>query len=185
MCTPVSFTTAQHNDTAVREMAPDASRCPADVRMSESGKRISTCSHEARYVIIYACSKSNEQSLRYSHFFGSSSERIALYNLTTARVTPQTLRFYHAALFARFVRSSHISNHHFHTRRKVFSLRYGLHIYTYCLILVFEMFRLNFVCPHAELRCLLQPRHPQLSVLSLLLSLMMMDRQTSHYHDSS
>ena len=36
-------------------------------------------SHEARYVVIYACSKYNEQSLRYSHFLGSSTERIALY----------------------------------------------------------------------------------------------------------
>ena len=36
-------------------------------------------SHEARYVVIYACSKSNEYSLRYSHFLGSSTERITLY----------------------------------------------------------------------------------------------------------
>ena len=36
-------------------------------------------SHEARYVVIYACSKSNEQSLRYSHFLGSSTGRITLY----------------------------------------------------------------------------------------------------------
>ena len=33
--TPFSFTTAQHNDTAMRDMAPDASRCPDDVRMSQ------------------------------------------------------------------------------------------------------------------------------------------------------
>ena len=38
-------------------------------------------SHEARYVVIYACSKSNEQSLIYSHFLGSSTERITLYIL--------------------------------------------------------------------------------------------------------
>ena len=37
------FTTAQHNDTAVRDMAPDASRCPNEVRMSESGRQVSTC----------------------------------------------------------------------------------------------------------------------------------------------
>ena len=43
LCTPFSFTTAQHNDTAVRDMAPGASRCPDDVRMSESGKQVSTC----------------------------------------------------------------------------------------------------------------------------------------------
>ena len=42
-CTPFSFTAAQHNDTAVRDMAPDVSRCPDDVRMSESGKQVSTC----------------------------------------------------------------------------------------------------------------------------------------------
>ena len=35
LCTPFSFTTAQYNNTAVRGMAPDASRCPDDVRMSE------------------------------------------------------------------------------------------------------------------------------------------------------
>ena len=28
---------------AVRDMAPDASCCPDDVRMSESGKQVSTC----------------------------------------------------------------------------------------------------------------------------------------------
>ena len=43
LCTPFSFTTAQHNDTDVRDMALDASRCPDDVRMSESGKQVSTC----------------------------------------------------------------------------------------------------------------------------------------------
>ena len=43
LCTPFSFTTAQHNDTAVRDMAPDASRCPDDDRMSESDKQVSTC----------------------------------------------------------------------------------------------------------------------------------------------
>ena len=37
-------------------------------------------SHEARYVVINACSKSNESSLRYSHFLGSSTERLTLYN---------------------------------------------------------------------------------------------------------
>ena len=36
-------------------------------------------SHEERYVVIYACSKSNDYSLRYSHFLGSSTERITLY----------------------------------------------------------------------------------------------------------
>ena len=40
--------------------------------------------HEARYVVIYACSKSNEYSLRYSHFLGSSTERITLYNDSAA-----------------------------------------------------------------------------------------------------
>ena len=43
LCIPFSFTTVQHIDTAVRDMAPDASRCPDDVRMSESGKQVSTC----------------------------------------------------------------------------------------------------------------------------------------------
>ena len=42
LCTPFSFTTAQHNDTAVRDVASDASRCPDDVRMSESDKQVST-----------------------------------------------------------------------------------------------------------------------------------------------
>ena len=54
-----SFTTTQHNDTAVRNMAPDASRCPDDVRMSAANK-YRRASPEARYVVIYACSKSNE-----------------------------------------------------------------------------------------------------------------------------
>jgi hypothetical protein len=35
--------------------------------------------HEARYVVIYACSKSNEQSLRYSHLLGSSTEVIIMF----------------------------------------------------------------------------------------------------------
>ena len=39
-------------------------------------------SHEARYVVIYPCSKSNEQSLRYLHFLRSSTERITLYYKT-------------------------------------------------------------------------------------------------------
>jgi hypothetical protein len=38
-------------------------------------------SHEARYVVIYACSKFNEWSLRYSHFLGSSTVRITLHNI--------------------------------------------------------------------------------------------------------
>ena len=37
------FQIAQHTDMAVLDMAPDASRCPDDVRMSESGKQVSTC----------------------------------------------------------------------------------------------------------------------------------------------
>ena len=35
--------------------------------------------HESRYAVIYACSKFNEYSLRYSHFLVSSTERITLY----------------------------------------------------------------------------------------------------------
>jgi hypothetical protein len=35
--------------------------------------------HEARYLVIYACSKSNEYSLRYSHFLGFGNDRITLY----------------------------------------------------------------------------------------------------------
>jgi hypothetical protein len=35
-------------------------------------------SHEARYAVIYACSKPNKQSLRHSNFLGSSTERITL-----------------------------------------------------------------------------------------------------------
>ena len=38
-------------------------------------------SHETGYVVIYERSKSNEQSLRYQHFLGSSTERITLYFL--------------------------------------------------------------------------------------------------------
>jgi hypothetical protein len=38
-------------------------------------------SHEAMSVVIYACTKSNEESLRYSHFLESSTERITLYNI--------------------------------------------------------------------------------------------------------
>jgi hypothetical protein len=55
----------------------------------ETGLSYSTCqraakkyrhaSHEARYV-VHACSKSNEYSLRYSHFLGSSTEKITPYN---------------------------------------------------------------------------------------------------------
>ena len=46
-------------------------------------------SHEARYVVIYACSKSNEFSLRYSHFLGSSTERIALYKQIETALKPE------------------------------------------------------------------------------------------------
>ena len=42
--------------------------------------------HEARYVVIYACSKSNEQSLRYSHLLGSSTEGITLYHHPSSRL---------------------------------------------------------------------------------------------------
>ena len=59
LCTPFSFTTAQHSDTAVRDMAPDASRFPDDVRMSAANK-YRHASYEVRYVVIYACSKSNK-----------------------------------------------------------------------------------------------------------------------------
>ena len=38
----------------VRDMAPDASRCPDDVRMSAANK-YQHATHEARYVVIYAC----------------------------------------------------------------------------------------------------------------------------------
>ena len=45
----------------------------------KAAKKCRHASHEARYVVIYACSKSNEYSLSYSHFLGSSTERITLY----------------------------------------------------------------------------------------------------------
>ena len=51
-----AFTAAQHNDTAVRDMAPDASRCPDDVRSLRAANKYRHASHEARYVVIYACS---------------------------------------------------------------------------------------------------------------------------------
>ena len=51
----------------------------AEIHVRERQTSIDMASHEARYVVIYACSKSNEQSLRYSHFLGSSTERITLY----------------------------------------------------------------------------------------------------------
>ena len=46
-------------------------------------------SHEARYVVIYACSKSNEQSLRYSYFLGYSTERITLYKIYVQDKNPK------------------------------------------------------------------------------------------------
>ena len=32
-----------HHSPSLPHMAPDASRCPDDARMSESGKQVSTC----------------------------------------------------------------------------------------------------------------------------------------------
>ena len=60
LCTPFSFTTAQHNDTAVRDMAPDASLVPMTSGCQRAANNYRHASHEARYVVIYACTKSNE-----------------------------------------------------------------------------------------------------------------------------
>ena len=79
----------------------------------ETGLSYSTCnraakkyrhaSHEARYVVIYACLKSNEESLRFSLFLGSSTERITLYESFVGLISKHA-RFSAAVCIPKFVR---------------------------------------------------------------------------------
>ena len=75
-CHPVPHNTMTQQCTTWRQtpvVVPMTSGC------QRAANKYRHASHEARYVVIYACSKSNEESLRYSHFLGSSTERITLY----------------------------------------------------------------------------------------------------------